>query len=242
LPPTTIETVATVLEDAEPDTLFVRPIITEALVLPRERAIIEVLLIVATQESVQSVLVAAALRSALHTTQALRRHCQLELVWTGPRSGMEFRRTDQALLQVIQSAETELLLVTFAAYHLPLLENAIKQAIERGVHVRFVAESASEGKIAHDAADAFTEISSDIEIMIWPKEKRKTNAEGKVGSLHVKCALADANVLLLSSANLTEYALHLNMEMGVLVQGGVVPRQVHQHFLRLLQQRIIVPR
>jgi len=41
------------------------------------------------------------------------------------------------------------------------------------------------------------------------------------GSLHVKCAVADASVALISSANLTDYTMSLNMELGVLVKGGL---------------------
>jgi len=35
--------------------------------------------------------------------------------------------------------------------------------------------------------------------------------------------------LLVSSANLTESALTLNMELGLLVEGGEVPRRVQEH-------------
>lgn len=46
--------------------------------------------------------------------------------------------------------------------------------------------------------------------------------------------MADGQVVLISSANLTEYAMTLNMEMGVLLRGGEWPLRVEQHFERLM--------
>jgi phosphatidylserine/phosphatidylglycerophosphate/cardiolipin synthase-like enzyme len=46
--------------------------------------------------------------------------------------------------------------------------------------------------------------------------------------------VADGRWLFLSSANLTEYAFTINMELGVLVTGGKLPAQVQEHFDRLV--------
>jgi phosphatidylserine/phosphatidylglycerophosphate/cardiolipin synthase-like enzyme len=56
--------------------------------------------------------------------------------------------------------------------------------------------------------------------------------------LHVKAAVADGKLLLLSSANLTETAFTLNMEMGILV-GGVLPAQVERQFERLMKMKVL---
>jgi phosphatidylserine/phosphatidylglycerophosphate/cardiolipin synthase-like enzyme len=71
-------------------------------------------------------------------------------------------------------------------------------------------------------------------VYYWPKEKRGQDDKGKLGILHVKCAVADGRWLFLSSANLTEYAFTINMEMGVLVTGGKMPAQVQEHFDKLV--------
>ncbi len=71
-------------------------------------------------------------------------------------------------------------------------------------------------------------------VYYWPKEQRGQDDNGKVGILHVKCAVADGRWLFLSSANLTEYAFTINMELGVLVTGGKLPKQVQEHFERLV--------
>jgi hypothetical protein len=72
-----------------------------------------------------------------------------------------------------------------------------------------------------------------------PLEKRPRDENGKPGILHVKCAVADGRWLFLSSANLTEYAFTINMELGLLVTGGNLPRQVQEHFDRLIEAGVL---
>jgi cardiolipin synthase len=64
--------------------------------------------------------------------------------------------------------------------------------------------------------------------------KRPKDSLGRYGSLHAKCAVVDSNLLFLSSANLTEFAFNLNMELGVLIKGGDPPRAVEMHFHALI--------
>jgi phosphatidylserine/phosphatidylglycerophosphate/cardiolipin synthase-like enzyme len=66
-------------------------------------------------------------------------------------------------------------------------------------------------------------------VYFWPREQRTKDANGKAGILHVKCAVADGRRLLLTSANLTEYAFTINMELGLLITGGNLPAQVENH-------------
>jgi phosphatidylserine/phosphatidylglycerophosphate/cardiolipin synthase-like enzyme len=58
-----------------------------------------------------------------------------------------------------------------------------------------------------------------------PQDKRIQDENGKIGILHVKFAVADGNHLFLSSANFTEYAFSINMELGLLITGGKLPGQ-----------------
>jgi phosphatidylserine/phosphatidylglycerophosphate/cardiolipin synthase-like enzyme len=135
-----------------------------------------------------------------------------------------------------------LLIVTFAAYKAALIREAIGSAIKRGVKFRFVGESTHEsgGKITFDAFTMLEDQDgNEAKVFVWPLDQRPLNAEQKTGSLHVKCAVADEDYLLLSSANLTEYAMALNMELGVMIKGGPLPGQVLQHFDRLIQNGIL---
>ena len=69
--------------------------------------------------------------------------------------------------------------------------------------------------------------------------------EGRRGSLHVKCVVADSARMFVSSANLTEQALRLNMELGILLGGTRHPREVDDHFADLAGRgvlRCLLPR
>ncbi len=164
-------------------------------------------------------------------------------MWTGPDSeAVPLRRTDQALLELINSASKRVVVVCFAIYKVDQICRALVEAGERGVQIDVVLESTeeSEGKVTFNMMRALGPgIKSCARFYIWPLGKRPTDASGKHGSLHVKCATADGCMLLVSSANLTEYAMTLNMELGVLVKDGPLPRDVESHFERLIQQGIL---
>lgn len=241
LPQASLENVASVLETEATLSPTLRGRVLSSVALSQERVLLSALLREWEDEksTPTAITIAAALRSAAYTQAALKKEEQIDLVWTGPTVGTVWRRTDQALLQVIQSAQHELLLVTFAAYRMPLLLEALRQAIHRGVEIRFVAEAEDTGKVQLDPAKAFADLSTRMRFFIWPREKRIEDGFGKFGSLHAKCALADENLLLVSSANLTDHAMLLNMEIGLLVSGGPLPCQVKHHFARLIVQDVL---
>lgn len=189
--------------------------------------------------------IATALSTAAYCEKAARDELSVELVWTGPNlEGTRLRRTQQVLLQLIREAKQELVLVSFAVYKIPEIAKALVAAISRGVILRIIAETpeASEGKIPFGVSAALgAEIAGQAQLFIWPRDKRLTDTEGRYGSLHVKCVVADSKHLFVSSANLTEYALTLNMEMGLLVHSEELASQVMKHIDLLIQQRILMP-
>lgn len=188
--------------------------------------------------------VALALLAAAQAAEQCRRDQSTSLVWTGPAShGPALRRTDQALLQVINAAQHRLLVVSFAVYKIANIRKALVKAAERGVNINICVEAPepSEGKMTYDTIKALgKQVAKNATVYIWPKDKRRQTDDGKYGSLHVKCAVADEELLFISSANLTEYALKLNMELGVLIKGGPLPDDVVSHFSRLIEDGILV--
>ena len=162
-----------------------------------------------------------------------------ELVWTGPTDPRTaFRRTDEAMLEVVRHANGVLTLVTFAAYRVPDVRVAIEAALTRGVEVRFVGETerASDGQLRFDASLALgASLSSRVRCFEWPRDLRTEARPGVLGRLHAKCVLADDSHLLVSSANLTESALGSNIEMGVLLSGGPLPKLAARHFEDLIR-------
>ncbi len=162
----------------------------------------------------------------------------LSIVWTGPSTdAVPVRRTDQALLELIRGARRRLIVVSFAVYKVPELAEALVAASHRGVSLAVILESPVEsgGKVSFDMATALgIEGASDAAFYTWPLDQRPVTSAGSRASLHAKCAVADGRKLLVSSANLTEFALELNVELGVLVGGGAVPARIERHFEELI--------
>jgi len=53
--------------------------------------------------------------------------------------------------------------------------------------------------------------------------------------------VVDDEAVLISSANLTEHAMNLNMELGLLIRGGELSRSLAGHLRSLIQNGILVP-
>lgn len=168
---------------------------------------------------------------------------QVDLTWTGPETdAIPLRRTDGALLQLIGAARESLLIVSFAVYKIQAVVESLEIALGQGVGLKIVLEQPdpSSGKLTFAGMPALgRNVLERAEIYTWPLEHRPRSRNGKHGSLHAKIALADNRFLFISSANLTEYAMNLNMEMGVLIQGGKLPGQVGRHFEELINRQIL---
>jgi phosphatidylserine/phosphatidylglycerophosphate/cardiolipin synthase-like enzyme len=179
---------------------------------------------------------ALALQSASEVDEHHRNREEVQLIWTGPDvSNLPYRRTEQALLELVESAKKSLLIVAFAAYKIPELVVAINSAASGGVNVVCVFESqdASGGKVSFYPVRQLGLVPS-VRTFVWPMAKRPKDERGRYGSLHAKCAAVDGSLLFLSSANLTEFGFNLNMELGVLIKGGPLPSAVEAHFHSLI--------
>jgi phosphatidylserine/phosphatidylglycerophosphate/cardiolipin synthase-like enzyme len=185
--------------------------------------------------------VAVALVTAAKSEHDHRREATVEIVWTGPETAdTRFRQTEQAILEVVDSATRRLMVVSYAVYRIPRIREALIAAANRGVGIRLIVETPNriEGQGEYDSLLALgNNVASACSVYYWPKENRARDDNGKIGILHVKCAVADGYRMFLSSANFTEYAFTINMELGLLVTGGKLPGQVERQFDRLIQSR-----
>lgn len=183
-----------------------------------------------------------ALSTAAYCETQVRQELSLELVWTGPNPQKSpLRRTDQALLQLIQSAQNHLLIVSFAVYKVPEIADALVKALNRGVLLQIVAEDPgeSDGKISYGLTTTFGQnILSRAQVLVWPIEHRPKDRDGRHGSLHAKCAVADREWVFISSANLTHYALLLNLEVGTLIHSRVLADETLCQFDSLVKSGI----
>ncbi len=197
----------------------------------------------ATRAGLSPTALAWALRGAAAQDASHRAKERLELVWSGPETpAVKPRQSYGALIEVIDASRQTLTLASFAAYHIEAVHAAILRAVERGVAVRLVLESstASAGKINYEPLAALGFNAADgISAYVWPLAKRPTNTAGQHGSLHMKCAVADASLVLITSANLTDYALDLNMELGIIIRSNLIGAEVTALFAWLIDHGIL---
>jgi len=195
----------------------------------------------AKASGVSSAEVAIALRTAACSQRSREADQAVEIVWTGPRSEeVSFRHTEQAILQVLNSAQSRILLVSYAVYAIPNIQEAVVRAAKRGVRITVVLETPEKLDVQNEYS-TLQALGDDVarcsKVYYWPKENRKADGSGKLGSLHVKCVVGDGRWLFLSSANLTKYAFSLNMELGVLITGGEAPRQIERFFDEMIREK-----
>jgi len=187
--------------------------------------------------------VAAALEAASFQERRLRELSSVELVWTGPSTlSAGLRSTEQVILDMISRARRSIYLVTFAAYRVDAVVAALRDAIDRGVCVALILEDKdeSEGKVNFNALASLA--GGDLralKVYVWPLEQRKRNDRGQHGTLHAKCVLVDGERLFVSSANMTSFALALNIELGVLLNGGDAPRQMERNLTELIRTGVL---
>lgn len=200
----------------------------------------EILSAWSSAEQMPGAALALGLRTAAAAAQAEREQEQIDIVWTGPTTAaVPLRQTRSVLFELVRGAKARLLLVSYAAFRQDDLVEELSAAAARGVQIRLVLESAasSRGRLDEDAGHAFRALAGVAEVLEWPAELR---GDGKVGGvLHAKAVVADAHVALVSSANLTAAALDRNMELGLLVTGGDIPRRLDEHFSELRSRRIL---
>jgi phosphatidylserine/phosphatidylglycerophosphate/cardiolipin synthase-like enzyme len=185
--------------------------------------------------------VALALRAAVRSVEAERESEDIEIVWTGPSSGeVPVRLTREALIDVIRAARDSLIVVSFAAYKVDLVLNELRAAVERKVDVSLVLETSETGggTLTFDASHAFESLRGAASFYEWPEAKRPALEKGRA-SLHAKAAIADDDTAFVTSANLTGLAITSNMELGLLIRGGPVPRRLSAHFKQLIFDQVL---
>lgn len=184
-------------------------------------------------------MIAGALMVARHVHDDWRNRQQLELFWTGPTPAhSKLRHTEQVLIELVKGARERLLLFMYALWrHAPLV-HALESAVARGVAITLLVDSTdpAAGGPKVDVAKALgPKVAAAARVYEWARDRRQPDVQGNTGVVHVKCAVADGREALISSANLTGHALDLNMELGLRVVGGPVPRQVERHFRGLIE-------
>jgi cardiolipin synthase A/B len=186
-----------------------------------------------TAEELASMLLAAG-----HVFTKATNQQSTELVWTGPTTPfVSARRTEQALLQVINAAEQNLIITSFVAYDVSTIVRALNAASNRGVFISMLLELSQDhgGSITFDAIGKMRTLVPNARVYAW-RDKADPYSDGRV---HAKVAVADGRMCFITSANLTGHAMEKNMEAGVLISGGAVPRQLHEHLKSLVDTKFV---
>jgi phosphatidylserine/phosphatidylglycerophosphate/cardiolipin synthase-like enzyme len=171
-----------------------------------------------------------------------RKRDQVQVVWTGPEiphGGMPSRQTGQILLSLLADAKQEVVLAAFAIYKSPGLQEALENAIQRGVKLKFIVEPQKGGE-DHFISDLTKALGKKVlqcsDIYFWKRDPRDPHAV-----MHVKCVIVDREKLFVSSANLTKNALKENMELGILLNDAQSAKMVSSHFEQLIAAEILFP-
>ena len=202
---------------------------------------LEKIILLWESSSVSSLELASMIIGASYAYNSAKDEETVELVWTGPSTPMmSTRRTEQALIEVIDSATHDLFLVSFVAYEVANVTAALNKAIDRGVEVSILLEPADThgGQIKTDCFQTMREAVPQASLYVWSKQS-KDEMGGGYRLVHAKCSVADGRVAFITSANLTVAALERNMELGVLISGNHTPNKLYAHLQSLITTKTI---
>jgi cardiolipin synthase A/B len=178
---------------------------------------------------------ALAITSTATAIARERAEQSIEIVWTGPRTtAVPVRLTREVLVDVIRAARSGLFIVSFAAYKVDVIVRELSAAASRGVDIKLILETLG-GTLYVDAASAFETLRDSARFYVWPLGKRPALVRGRA-QLHAKAAIADDHTAFVTSANLTGHGIAENMELGLLVRGGGIPRRLSAHFKELIAE------
>jgi phosphatidylserine/phosphatidylglycerophosphate/cardiolipin synthase-like enzyme len=134
--------------------------------------------------------------------------------------------------------------MSFGIFHVPRLIEGMEAALARAVDVRMVLgerESQTDWVVKQQTDQLGRNVSANATVFRWPADRRLRDTGGKSGLMHVKAIVADSQVAFLTSANLTEAAFELNMELGVLIRGGNLPGTIDRLVDALLESGMLKP-
>lgn len=229
--PKKVEAIAERISETSPDAPFP---VDGILTTPTARDALEQLIQAWRLSGISSDMLAGLLIGGSYARRDALSEGSTELVWTGPTTPfMATRRTDQVLLDLIRSANSELFFVSFVAYDVPSIVEAIRDALERSVEVSMLLESSEVhgGTLSIDPIALMRSRIPGMKMYSWGERQ----GEHSGGRVHAKICVADGRDAFITSANLTGHALEKNMEAGVLIKGGDVPGNLREHLHSLIE-------
>ncbi len=168
--------------------------------------------------------VAGAIIGAAAAVKRERGRQRIDAVWTGPHSSVTSARlTSAVVVDLIKSAATEILLVSFATHSEPSVAEALHAAADADITITLLLERTADNAAYSGYSNPFPGLAA--RRLSWPSVNRESGS----ASMHAKLLVVDRRVALVGSANVTGHALAYNLECGLLVTGGPTPRRLHEH-------------
>jgi len=191
--------------------------------------------------------VALALRTAVAAVSVFRRQVpSTQVVWTGPKvEGSFLRATREVVREILRAAQSELHVVGYWIAARDDGEGIIEEvialladAVRRRVSVSVVVDE----RVRPDGRD-----NRRVLVSVWPSGVplpkiltwRLPPGDQHL-KLHAKVLVADRRDALVTSANLTSYAMDRNMEMGVRIVGHPAG-DIARHFDLLESYGVLEP-
>jgi phosphatidylserine/phosphatidylglycerophosphate/cardiolipin synthase-like enzyme len=150
-------------------------------------------------------------------------------VWTGPEPTMGggHRLTLGVVAGLIDEAQEEILLVSYATAPSVEVRDALTRAADRGVRITTLLERAEDNHAFSGHADPLAAVPH--RALHWAAAARPPGA-----SMHAKILVIDRTSALVGSANFTGYGVERNFECGLLVRGDAIATTLVNHVLSLV--------
>jgi cardiolipin synthase len=188
---------------------------------------------------------ALVLRTSVASVTAFRRNVPAtQVVWSGPKvEGSFLRATREIVREILRGAQGEIIIVGYWIAARDDGEGIIEEfiasladAVKRGVTVTVIVDE----RVRPDGRD-----NRRILVSVWPVGVAlpkiltwRLPASDQHLKLHAKVLIADRCDALITSANLTSYAMDRNMEMGVRIVGHPAA-DIARHFDLLEAQGVL---
>jgi phosphatidylserine/phosphatidylglycerophosphate/cardiolipin synthase-like enzyme len=184
--------------------------------------------------------------------EVARRSTKPDVVWSGPEvPGLHARDTRRVFEELLGTAERSIWASTYAFFDGPRVFDVLCRRMDKRPELRVTlllnierkrGDTSAAEQLVRRFADRFW--STDWPGACRPRvfyDPRALEAEGPAGVLHAKAVVADDEVVLVTSANLTEAALDRNIELGLLVRDRTLAATVSRHFQVLIDRELLRP-
>jgi phosphatidylserine/phosphatidylglycerophosphate/cardiolipin synthase-like enzyme len=176
----------------------------------------------------------------------------IDLVVTGPDVRATARDTGVVVEQLFGDAQAPVLVVGFALYKGSIIFRRLADRLDASpnLNVTLCLDVSRRGNDTTRNDDIIARYAHHFVKEEWPGRRlpklyfdpRGLVTDGASRAvLHAKCVVIDRQVALVTSANPTPAAYERNIEVGLIVRRGDIPRQIHDHFETLIARGHLMP-